>query len=595
MSTLPPVTSSVSAELMTNYITGNAVNSNLPFSVVLDSAGEPMLLSIGASAEDATRNDLFVLQRSDTEPTGWTLLSLTPDSSQSVQLLCASQGPKGDIVIVAAVDDGAGGSTFYVSNPLPPDTSAAIWSDPGAIWLPRPGAPAASPVNRMIMGDHRPEEGAPLVVVELNQGSTVERYFLDAGPDSTENLWTPYHLPQDQKELLDIAVGRMVTDIPRRGTFSLYTTSDGSLELSFAPVGMTQSGQPLSPKTFAAPAGASCLASYPDLDKAGSSILFTGGSGISAYDVDALSKARPSGTALPTAAGLSDLKQILALGQGADLRLWALTGGQVLYTLAYQGEKGQWSPALSVRTDVAQMAALSNRSHRSDELFAVSSATTPLVMRLWQDSTTGLWTESDMPAPASGSTRSFTCFTSVLRFLDQSGKPLANMPVQISASQLSYVTINGYYKTLDGSSTPIPVQTDVNGVVTLINRVSTLATPVFQVAADGLATPLIVDPSTALRQRMLSQLSTTNLGDITLSDGSKLVPDGVDPTTLANVQAGVNQLLGIAGGLPADGSAQSGGPTVGSVTGGSTSLLVRPSRSMELGVVGDVLGCWTTR
>jgi hypothetical protein len=587
-----PVSVSVSGELMTNYLTGSSVDSSKPFSVVLDSSGEPLLLSLGASEEDATRLDLYALLRDNTVPTGWQRLTLSPVSGASVQVMQASQGPDGSIVLIAAVDDGAGGSRLFVSRPLPSDTRSEPWSNLSAQWVSRPGGPAGCPVQRVVVGDHRPEELAPMVVVEVKNGANTDRYFVDASPDKTDALWSAYHLPEDQKAVLDVAIGRMNMGVPRRGTYTLFQTTAGVLQVSFAPVGDTRYGQPPAPKTFAAPGNAQCLAVFPDESAAGCSVLFVGGAGVSTYDVAAQGKAKPVATALGGSASVSGIRQLLVRGQADQLRLWALTADQALYSLTGPLSLSSWSPPLSLRTNVAQIAALANRTRRSDELFAVSSATAPTIMHLWLDPSTSLWTEGDLPAPDSGSTQSFPCYTTVLRFVDAQGVPVANQPVQLSASQWVYATVNGYYKTLaGGTDNTVTVNTDAMGTVTVINKVSLLATPVFQVMADFLDAPVLADPSAALRERLAAQLSTLDLSEITLPDGTKLVPEGVDPDTLALVQEGVNQLLALTGSVPADGSPSdaSTAPTPSAAKVSTPARVGRSPPTLQLGVVSNTL------
>lgn len=584
-----PVSVSVSGELMTNYLTGSAVNSREPFSVVLDSAGEPLLLSLGAAADDAQRLELYALLRDPTVTTGWKRLTLSPVSGASVQVMQSSQGPDGSIVLAAAVQDGSG-SQLFVSRPLPADTSASAWSNLDTLWVARPGGPAGCPVQRVLIGDHRPGELAPLVVVEVQNGSTVDRYFVNANPDTTEALWSPYHLPEDQKAVLDVAIGRMNMGAPRRGTYTLYQKVDGTLQISFAPVGETRYGQPLAPKTFAAPADAGCLAVFADESAAGCSVLFVGGAGVFTYDVAAQEKAKPAGTALEETASVTGIRQLLVRGQAEQLRLWALTAEQVLYSLTGPLSLSGWSPPLSLRTNVAQMAALDNRTRRSDELFAVSSATTPAIMHLWLDPATSLWAEGDLPAPDTGSTQSFPCYTTVIRFVDARGTPAANQQVRLSASQWVYATVNGYDKTLaGGNDNTLTVNTDGLGTLTIINKVSLLATPVFQVTADFLTAPVVADPSAALRARLAQQLADKNLSDITLPDGTKLVPDGVDPGTLSVVQDGINQLLSLTSSVPTDGSPADTG-TGSSASAAQVSMRVRVGPpTLRLGVVGNTL------
>ncbi len=585
-----PVSVSVSGELMTNYLTGSAVDSREPFSVVLDSGGEPLLLSLGASADDAERLELYALLRDATVATGWKRLTLSPVSGASVQVMQASQGPDGSIVLVAAVQDGASGSQLFVSRPLPSDTSASAWSSLDTLWVARPGGPVGCPVQRVIIGDHRPGELAPMVVVEVQNGAKVDRYFVDANPDKTDELWSPYHLPEDQAAVLDVAIGRMNMGVPRRGTYTLYQKVDGTLQISFAPVGETRYGQPMAPKSFAAPAKAGCLAVFPDESAAGCSVLFVGGAGVFTYDVAAQEKGKPAATALGETASVTGIRQLLVRGQADQFRLWALTADQVLYSVTGPLSLSGWSPPLSLRTNVAQMAALDNRTRRSDELFAVSSATLPTIMHLWLDPATSLWMEGDLPAPDSGSTQSFPCYTTVIRFVDARGAPAAGQPVQLSASQWAYATVNGYYKTLaGGADNTITVNTDGMGTITLINKVSLLATPVFQVTADFLDAPVVADPSAALRARLAEQLSSKDLSDITLPDGTKLVPDGVDPGTLSVVQDGINQLLSLTSSVPADGSPADTGTAPGASTAQvSMRVRVRPP-PLQLGVVGNTL------
>ncbi|MCA9525048.1 MAG: hypothetical protein KC549_01975, partial [Myxococcales bacterium] len=416
-------------------------------------------------------------------------------------------------------------------------------------------------LGRLARAQGRPEEGdrlageaAPQALVHTGAaGAPVQRFLVDTDARA-DGTWQPYAQPQDVRTLLDVKLGRLKLDRVRRGTYTLFETNGGQLSLQFSSLPDPQTGGPPHTRTLPVPAGATCLGVLADPEAGGCSTLFVGGEGIYVFEADAQGAMGAAASRIPDSSAPFTGLTALAIRQDRHhLSVWALDRSQRLtYTRGDQAAERAWTLPMVMQTQVAQMATIRSAKRSANELF-VARADNTTIQRLWQDPASSLWTEGRLSLPALLSTREVACYTTVVRFTDADGNPIAGQPVRLNASSWTYATVNGFYMTLD-ADTAVDVATDGTGSVTIIQEVAALSAPIFRFQGDIIQGTLIADPTAAARQRILAMAQDGTLGQKVLPDG-RTVAEAIDPSTLAVITEAFSQLGDVTDTLPPDGSA----------------------------------------
>ncbi len=574
------ITCTVSADLMPNYIAGSAIDARFQIDVAQDANGDPILFSISsptttdtattaaAAATDASLavNQFFATMRDPAIPTGWQQVNISPRTDRAVQAFGVVQDAKANTIVLAvALDDGAGGSEVYLTGALSADTTKTDWNTLAATaWHLRPGIPAGAVVTKLVLGSNTAISKVPLVIASVESAGAALNFFLQGDPTKNDchnfdaastSCWWPYQLPEGATSLQDLVIGTMYLDQAYRlGTYTLYQV--GSAEhLMFTSVPdayYLPHFRQLTP-----PAGAKLLQTLPDPDPAwnGCSTLYVGGTGLSIFEASAQSTDNATGQVISADAAFADVTQLLARADSTHVSLWVKTHNQVLYYLRgdQHSTARNWTVPLSLRQNVARIAALRNQPRAANEVFAVGSDNT--VAYIWQDAATTQWKENDLPLPALETVQEFPCFTTVLTFLDANLNPATNQTVSITASEWMYATVNGYFKALDPTDA-IDAVTDSLGKVTIINKVGRMATPIFSVTAECLAAPVTANPAANVLAGLAKLQTGQDLLDAQTLDGQPVITGDLrnDSDQLDAVASSIQQLLPMLDELPADGS-----------------------------------------
>ncbi|HMV66447.1 MAG TPA: hypothetical protein PKA64_06320, partial [Myxococcota bacterium] len=479
-----------------------------------------------------------------------------------------------------------------------------------------------------VMGDHLAGHVAPLVMVEvawqappddpamqpnpcasvvppkaIDATTRAQRWVVSADTEIADGLWQAYTQPADMRYLLDVCLGRLTLDRPRRGTYTLYVDNACQPQILFS--SLPEPDYSRSPfivehlpvvlrdnvpgyvanRSLTPPAGATCLSALPDPANQGDSSLFVGGEG-GLYRFRSTAQSKGASPELLRAdAEVQRLVAIVSHQDRARVALWGLNNAQELVYLGAPqgGAASDFSVPMVLYRGVAHMAPRVNRRRSSDELFVTTSDSTT-VGHLWRDPASTAWLDSDLVLPSLDVAQEFQCYTTVIKLVDAQSNPVSNQPVQLNASAWAWVMVNGSWMQLDADAAhPVGVLTDSTGAVTIINKVSDLGTPVFSLAADFLDAPVLADPSAELRQALLDKISANpDITTWTKPDGSLLVPPDADPDAVAQAQATLDTLLNqVAGTLPPDGSVAGGdAPTAAAATS--------KRRVTQLNVLGDI-------
>lgn len=626
-----PVTAKVTGSVMLNYLAGTSVDSQYPFFVAEDDQGSPLMFTMGDSDNDDGTTTLWATWRDATVPTGYQRASIHPAPGVNVQCFCVSQAGDGAVVVVVAIDDGAGGSRLFVTGAVTPSSSSPPWK--ALSWVSRPGGPAGQAIQRLVLGDHIAAHVPPMLLAEvkwqapegdpalqpnpcgavvppkaIDNTTKIQRFLVETSTEQSSGLWQQYLQPSDMRYVLDVALGRLTLDRPRRGTYTLFIDNACATRLTFSSIpepdystmpeivqNFPQALRDNTPgaifsRSLTPPAGATCLAVLPDPAGAGDSAVFVGASD-GLYQFRAHNQKNNATAALVRGdAEVQRLSAVVAHQDRQKIALWGLNNNQELvYLSGAQGDEPAWTTPLTLYRNVAHMAPRVNRRRSSDELF-VTTSNNSLIGHLWRDPQSTAWASSDQVLPSLDTAQEFQCYTTVVKLLDANNEPVVNQTVRLNASAWSWVMVNGYWMELDNDTDhPLELQTDSSGAVTIINKITDLGTAVFTLRADVLDEPVLADPSAQLRQALIDRVTANpDITTWTYPDGTKIVPEGADPTAVQQAQDSLNQLLTqIAPDLPADGSqGASGDDTTDAAPSAKQAKVVSFS---VLGNIGDAI------
>lgn len=545
----------VSAELMQNNAASRAVDATRPIRVAQNLDGEPIIFSVGTGDVETGADSLYVITRQPDGDTGWQQIDLSAGlgTDLKVNAFAVSQANTGAITLALAVESAAepGVSRLYITAALANDPTQVDWSNFSSQWVARPSMQDGLSVKEILLGTSDDQAGPPTIFVSTAQAGQDDSYWLVDGDTShtdAASLWKQYHLPENTKDLIALAVGSLPFPYGR-GVYTLYGVGS-DLTLVFNTLTPNPFG-----KTYAidltAPPGARALC--PAVNGNGYSDLYVAGDGLYVFPFGRQTSGATAATIADaqTTAGMQGLEELLVATDDEHVSIWTKGNQEVLlYVTGLRGTDPQWSYPLSLRPNVAQIAALRNRVRQANEIFIVDGNNS--LAYLWQDPATTLWQETDIPLPDTGEVQTFNCYTTFINFADQDGNPIIDEAVQLTASGWTYVTVNGAFYELGPD--PITVATDVQGTLNIVNKVTSIATPFFHLQANFFEQVVDINPAAKIQYGLGQIQSGDDLKNAPTQDGNPLLTQEVDDDTLDSVAQGVQQLIVLTDTLPADGT-----------------------------------------
>lgn len=560
------VTLTVSAELMQNNAASRAVDATHPIRVAQDLDGEPIIFSVGTADVDTGADSFYVITRQPNSDTGWQQVDLSAGlgTDLKVNAFAVSQAKTGAITLALAVESATepGVSRLYITAALANDPTQVDWSNFTPQWVPRPSTQGSLTVKEILLGTSDDQTGPPTIVVSTAQTGQDDSYWLVDGNTShtdAASLWKQYHLPENTRDLIDLAVGSLPFPYGR-GIYTLYGVGS-DLTLAFNTLIPNPFG-----KTYAidltAPPGARVLC--PAANSNGYSDLYVAGDGLYVFPSGRQTSGATAATIADaqTTAGMRGLEELLVATDDEHVSSWTKGNQEVLlYVTGSRGADPQWSYPLSLRSNVAQIAALRNRVKQANEIFIVDGNNN--LAYLWQDPATTLWQETDIPLPDTGKVQTFNSYTTFINFADQDGNPITDEPVNLTASGWTYVTVNGAFYELGPD--PVTVATDVQGNLTIVNKVTSIATPFFHLQANFFEQVVDVNPAAKIQYGLGQIQSGDDLKNVPTQDGKPLLTQEVDDDTLDSVAQGVQQLIVLTNTLPVDSTTPADGFTASAI------------------------------
>ena len=543
----------VGAELMQNNAASRAVDATHPLRVAQNLDGEPIIFSVGTSDVDSGADSFYVITRQPDDDTGWRQIDLSAGLGADLKVgaFAVSQTNMGAITLALAVESAAepGVSSLYITAALPNDPAQIDWSNFTSQWVSRPSTHGSLRIKEILLGTSDDLATPPTIIVSTAQSGQDDSYWLVDGDTShtdAAGLWKQYPLPENTTDLIDLAIGTMPSPYGR-GVYSLYGVGS-DLTLVFNTLVPDPFGK-LHAIPLAAPRGARALC--PAANSQGYSDLYVAGDGLYVFRSG---KQTSGATAVAIADAQSStlmqgLEELIVATDDENVSIWTKGNQEVLlYVTGPQGADPQWSYPLSLRSNVTQIAALRNRVKRANEIFIVDGNNS--LAYLWQDPATTLWQETDIPLSDTGEIQTFNSYTTFINFVDQDSNPIAGKPVQLTASSWTYVTVNGAFYELGPD--PVTVVTDVQGNLTIINKVTSIATPFFHLQANFFDQVVDINPAAKIQSGLSQIQSGDDLKNARTQDGNPLLTEEVDDETLDSVAQGVQQLIVLTDTLPVD-------------------------------------------
>ncbi|QSJ16428.1 hypothetical protein JYQ62_32670 [Nostoc sp. UHCC 0702] len=450
-----------------------------------------MFFSIGDDAQ------LYLFEQENGSTNGWSQLNLTDGLGVEVHHFAVAQDKerKPVVAIACSKSDRPNDTLIYHTSDFAPDTQSRWKSEgyPGAIGTVQRFAVGTSSYNNQVW-----------IAYAAVKDENVTTYYVNASAKS----WEPatVRLPENTKEVLGLEIGHIVSDekVKRPGerpfseatVYVLCRTLEGTSRLitSTAPGG--RKNHPIAVEKEAA-----AIAITPDGQ--GNTLLFVGGKKLYFYDV----KAETGDPNAPTpesvgAVLIGEFHQpvkTLAYDKNIPdmLDIWIHTAeGNLSYV--YQTKDGHWSSPIALKKQVAKVTTWKNPKTNAIELFYIDA--NKQLYRLTQDPNTTLWDQSRINTKNLDKSVEFNSFVTQIRL---SGTDLETIkkPLRVFASELATVVINGNTYYIDSHS-PAECEVDIQGCLTIINRIDTLSSPVFRVEADFLESPVEVNPIAEVKAKL---------------------------------------------------------------------------------------------
>lgn len=549
-------TVTTSAELMENYIQADFLLPQDKFTALQTNAGASLLFSIG------TGGIFYLTIESPGETSGWRQVDLGTaqikadfGGKATVKTFGAAQAVA-QIHLGMVINDGTSDHLYLSLNNSDSDLA---WTDQPA-WIKAPfnavdgnGTPITPPSPFQIANVLLSEASdAEYIVVDIvrNPGQAAEfitRYYIDTTNPSAP-AWMPHDLAIDVRTVSDDScLGRTaraggVDGIYTKGFVGqsaqfIYTPLYNAIDPTMPPLPsrLHLPGE-LIPDAIAAARNAD---NTSDLYAAAQGSLYWFASGNQRNDA--------VGVKVVTSPLLAAVRSLYAYTADGAVTVWGLNGDdQVFYlTCPIGGQRtaSAWNVPLTILTDVDAISPFIDRNYNANTFFAHSG--TGLV-KVVKSPTTGLWTSRHITLPPAAATHPATAihsYTTHIQVTDANGQSAPNVPVALTATNVTSVYVNHLYYLIGPS--PIQLTTDAFGTITIVELTSSLTATRYQVSVAS-QNQIPVNTMDTAWQRNAKYTTTESLqaAKIVNRDGSTrdFIPAGTSPQALQGVAAS-NQAL----------------------------------------------------
>lgn len=206
---------------------------------------------------------------------------------------------------------------------------------------------------------------------------------------------------------------------------------------------------------------------------------------------------------------------------------------------------GYSNPPVAIATGAALLALAANDAGNID-LFSVGTAHNTL-SHVFQEEQSTRWVAEALEVPSNGEVERYISYTTDLTFADADGARLGDLPVTVSASEQTRVTINGATYFIDPDK-PARLSTNTAGILSIAQETGSLAIPDLQMTIPSMMAPgqsIALAQSTATQAR-LADVQGADLMNATVADGSFLLGEQYrTQTTTDSLAAAFRQCMSL--------------------------------------------------
>ena len=467
----------------------------------------PMVLSIGSN------NGLYLVRKPEGTAEGWSRDDLAPSFQRfglpaaQVRALGAAWTDDDRIAVAVAVDDGtSAASRVFVAFDL---TSRSDWTK-----IPWVDCGVRENVKVHAIRVLRELDGTWTVVLGADAQRVDALYLVRSNGAPSFAKAFVFNPAVDYQEILAVEVA---TDELSGSGIAVLGTSGGKRVLSFRPFPDYTTSPPSNPPVIPLPCpdGANVIESGVTRGKG--TDLYVGGKGIHLlpstefYEQDE-GTLTVVASAVDSTAGHDVQEMVVADSADGACSVWARRMNGDLVVVSRASGSGEWSTPLRLRDRVQAIAAVQGGPLVTTSILAVY--TDGRAAFLLRDATTGTWRESPLLVASPDSVVKATCYGTAVRVLDDGAAPRVKVPVKLSASALTAVSVNGQ-NVFIGPGLEIATETDRQGAVRLYDRVRSLTPAVYRLTIDGIPGSIDVNPAGAVYERF-SRMSAEELRKATV-------------------------------------------------------------------------------
>ncbi|MBS4097669.1 MAG: hypothetical protein KGZ83_12630 [Sulfuricella sp.] len=562
-----------SSELMKNYLHAGIMDAEDAFEALQDTNGNAVLFSIGTDGVFYATQEVPAVNNTTGgtgTPAGWARTDIStaqlkhdfPGTLPTCKTMATNQNPANGTIGLAMVVTRNGNDTLYLC--MGNSASDTSWLT-SPTWVPCPfddpaGTSAPSPFVILKVFISEASDGQ-YVAVDINNNGLVQRYYITQG--SGGPLWNPHALAIDLQA--DSPYSSCLGRAARNSIDGIYTFGSvgSSPQFMYCPLWNAFGYGPPTPTLLNLPGTTGgfnqpqAMAAFPNGGADGTTDLLVtatdtaAGTGILYYLPANLGQGPTSGTQVLTHPAFINVAKLHADLTNGVLTVWGLNSAhEIIYTTCDYAEvtnPAAWSVPMPIISGVDMVSPYVNKTNDGNTIFASDGDANLYV--LTKSPQTGMWQTMQVTLPSPDATAQpvvFSSYTTRLTLTDTNDQPVGNAPLQISAATRAGFYINNLYTVLD--TTPVIINTDPFGVVTIIESVNSLHGTRLTVGEPG-------GPSVPINpmDKPFNKAASLNTADalqnavITSDDGTTrpLVPSGASQDDL-NTAAQANRNLATA-------------------------------------------------
>ncbi|MCX2585609.1 hypothetical protein [Pedobacter sp. MR22-3] len=530
----------ITSEFMQNYVQAEIMSPQSKFEALQTSTGLSLLFSTG------TDNVFYVTEEAQgASASGWQKLDLSSaqiakDFAGKSGMFCktfdvAQNITDGTIGMAMAISDGTNDHLYLCLGNSNSDTS---WlANPQWVYYPYDAAapsPPPSPVQIVNIFISETTQGQ-YILVDIVQdlasaNQLVSRYYIHTA-NAGGTAWNVHSITIDlqttgYQSCLGRQAGQTIDGVYTAGNIN------GSPQFIYQPLyNIWNPALPANPARLALPQNLQpdAIASCRNADQS-TDLYCAAGSGLY-YFASTNQQDQAMGALLFNNSLLTGVTHVFAASNSTTIVVWGLNqANQVFYTtcpLAQAGTGSAWSTPLPVLSQVDLISPYLNVADGGNTFFGVGGN---FLYKMIKSPVSGLWTTQQITLPAPGPqspAQSFSSYTTRIQLVDDTNTAVPQATLMLSAKTRATFYINNLYYVLD--TNPIPVETDAQGFIILIETVDDITGTQIQVAAQN-GTPTNINPMEKPfnQATQLNTVSSLQSAVVTNPDGSTypLVPSG---------------------------------------------------------------------